>query len=157
MGFQNWKNVFLSYRFKSRREESEEVRGEKTVDRRKWKFGSEIVGNQIKAVGEFFTGLSGVGAENGIHCWCSRSSKFGGLKGIGWTMLSKWQQSRLCFFSSSFSQSPPSPFTAAPAVDFSTLIISMANCLTFVSSDSTTAKPEGSCCSGFKTVLKTDK
>ncbi|VVB17959.1 unnamed protein product [Arabis nemorensis] len=44
----------------------------------------------------------------------------------------------------------------APAVDCSTLIFSMADCLSFVSSDSTAKRPEGSCCSGLKTVLQTD-
>ncbi|XP_010546332.1 PREDICTED: non-specific lipid-transfer protein-like protein At5g64080 [Tarenaya hassleriana] len=44
----------------------------------------------------------------------------------------------------------------APAADCSTLIVNMADCLTFVSSGSSTAKPEGSCCAGLKTVLKTD-
>ncbi|XP_028800795.1 non-specific lipid-transfer protein-like protein At5g64080 [Neltuma alba] len=31
----------------------------------------------------------------------------------------------------------------------------MADCLSYVSNGSTTMKPQGSCCSGFKTVLKT--
>ncbi|ESQ31489.1 hypothetical protein EUTSA_v10004996mg [Eutrema salsugineum] len=44
----------------------------------------------------------------------------------------------------------------APAVDCSTLILNMADCLSFVSSGGTDAKPTGSCCSGLKTVLKTD-
>ncbi|XP_010521032.1 PREDICTED: non-specific lipid-transfer protein-like protein At5g64080 [Tarenaya hassleriana] len=44
----------------------------------------------------------------------------------------------------------------APAVDCSTLILNMADCLTFVSSGSSVAKPEDSCCSGLKTVLRTD-
>ncbi|GAB4838328.1 Non-specific lipid transfer protein GPI-anchored 31 [Ancistrocladus abbreviatus] len=45
---------------------------------------------------------------------------------------------------------------AAPAVDCSSLVLSMADCLTFVSNGSTVTKPEGSCCSGLKTVLRTD-
>ncbi|KAI3996374.1 hypothetical protein MKX01_026842 [Papaver californicum] len=44
----------------------------------------------------------------------------------------------------------------APAVDCSTVIFSMADCLTFVTSGSNVTKPEGGCCSGLKTVLKTD-
>ncbi|KAL2476907.1 Non-specific lipid-transfer protein-like protein [Forsythia ovata] len=51
----------------------------------------------------------------------------------------------------SASQSAP-----APAVDCSSLILNLADCLTFVTSGSTTKKPEGTCCSGLKTVLKTD-
>ncbi|XP_051132429.1 non-specific lipid transfer protein GPI-anchored 11-like [Andrographis paniculata] len=43
----------------------------------------------------------------------------------------------------------------APAVDCSSLVLNMADCLSFVSAGSTTAKPEGTCCSGLKTVLKT--
>ncbi|CAN8264449.1 unnamed protein product [Cochlearia groenlandica] len=44
----------------------------------------------------------------------------------------------------------------APSVDCSTLILNMADCLSFVSSGSTDAKPQGTCCSGLKTVLKSD-
>ncbi|KAF8009916.1 hypothetical protein BT93_J0786 [Corymbia citriodora subsp. variegata] len=44
----------------------------------------------------------------------------------------------------------------APAVDCSSLVLTMADCLSFVSNGSTTEKPEGTCCSGLKTVLKTD-
>ncbi|KAK4271237.1 hypothetical protein QN277_019959 [Acacia crassicarpa] len=43
----------------------------------------------------------------------------------------------------------------SPSPDCSSLILNMADCLSFVSSGSTTMKPSGSCCSGFKTVLKT--
>jgi hypothetical protein len=32
----------------------------------------------------------------------------------------------------------------------------MADCLSFVSNDSKTEKPEGTCCAGLKTVLKAD-
>ncbi|KAG6414908.1 hypothetical protein SASPL_122284 [Salvia splendens] len=44
----------------------------------------------------------------------------------------------------------------APAVDCSSLVLNMADCLTFVTAGSTAKKPEGTCCSGLKTVLKTD-
>jgi len=44
----------------------------------------------------------------------------------------------------------------APSVDCTTLVLSMADCLSFVSNDSTSKKPEGTCCSGLKTVLGTD-
>ncbi|KAI3439289.1 AAI domain-containing protein [Psidium guajava] len=44
----------------------------------------------------------------------------------------------------------------APGVDCSSLVLTMADCLSFVSNGSTTEKPEGTCCSGLKTVLKAD-
>ncbi|KAH7575611.1 hypothetical protein JRO89_XS02G0162500 [Xanthoceras sorbifolium] len=44
----------------------------------------------------------------------------------------------------------------APAADCSSLILNMADCLSFVSAGSTVTKPEGTCCSGLKTVLKSD-
>ncbi|XP_054776657.1 non-specific lipid transfer protein GPI-anchored 31-like [Prosopis cineraria] len=44
----------------------------------------------------------------------------------------------------------------APSVDCSNLVLTMADCLSFVSNGSTVTKPEGNCCSGLKTVLKTD-
>ncbi|KAH0892523.1 hypothetical protein HID58_054952 [Brassica napus] len=44
----------------------------------------------------------------------------------------------------------------APAVDCSTLIINMADCLDFVTAGGTSAKPKSSCCAGLKTVLKAD-
>ncbi|KAM7478952.1 hypothetical protein LguiA_027165 [Lonicera macranthoides] len=44
----------------------------------------------------------------------------------------------------------------APAVDCSSVILNLADCLSFVTAGSTVKKPEGSCCSGLKTVLKTD-
>ncbi|CAH2043577.1 unnamed protein product [Thlaspi arvense] len=44
----------------------------------------------------------------------------------------------------------------APSVDCSTLILNMADCLSFVSSGGTEAKPSRLCCDGLKTVLKTD-
>ncbi|WCJ42001.1 Bifunctional inhibitor/lipid-transfer protein/seed storage 2S albumin superfamily protein [Euphorbia peplus] len=55
--------------------------------------------------------------------------------------------------SSAATSSHPSP---APAVDCSSLVLNMADCLSFVSNGSTSTKPEGTCCSGLKTVLKTD-
>ncbi|KAK8564179.1 hypothetical protein V6N13_005603 [Hibiscus sabdariffa] len=45
--------------------------------------------------------------------------------------------------------------TTTPAVDCSTLILNMADCLSFVTGGSEVSKPEGTCCSGLKTVLKT--
>ncbi|XP_010547908.1 PREDICTED: non-specific lipid-transfer protein-like protein At2g13820 [Tarenaya hassleriana] len=42
----------------------------------------------------------------------------------------------------------------AAAVDCSTLILNMADCLSFVTSGSTVEKPEGTCCSGLKTVVR---
>ncbi|KAD3067358.1 hypothetical protein E3N88_35238 [Mikania micrantha] len=50
-------------------------------------------------------------------------------------------------------QSAGSP---APAADCSTVILNMADCLSFVTAGSTVKKPEGTCCSGLKSVLKTD-
>lgn len=44
----------------------------------------------------------------------------------------------------------------APAVDCSSLVLNMADCLSFVSAGSSVNKPEGQCCSGLKTVLQTD-
>ncbi|XP_027347706.1 non-specific lipid-transfer protein-like protein At5g64080 isoform X2 [Abrus precatorius] len=43
----------------------------------------------------------------------------------------------------------------APSVDCSNLVLTMADCLSFVTNGSTTTKPEGACCSGLKSVLKT--
>ncbi|KAL5096430.1 hypothetical protein RYX36_000757 [Vicia faba] len=43
----------------------------------------------------------------------------------------------------------------SPSVDCSTLVLTMADCLSFVTNDSTITKPEGTCCSGLKSVLKT--
>ncbi|KAI4342274.1 hypothetical protein MLD38_026916 [Melastoma candidum] len=43
-----------------------------------------------------------------------------------------------------------------PAADCSSLVLTMADCLSFVSNGSTVDKPEGTCCAGLKTVLKTD-
>ncbi|KZV21207.1 hypothetical protein F511_17941 [Dorcoceras hygrometricum] len=44
----------------------------------------------------------------------------------------------------------------APAVDCSTLVLSMTDCLSFVTEGSKVAKPEGQCCTGLKNVLKTN-
>ncbi|XP_018507915.1 non-specific lipid transfer protein GPI-anchored 31-like [Pyrus x bretschneideri] len=44
----------------------------------------------------------------------------------------------------------------APSVDCSSLILNMADCLSFVSNGSTETKPAGTCCNGLKTVLKAD-
>ncbi|KAI4375855.1 hypothetical protein MLD38_013675 [Melastoma candidum] len=50
------------------------------------------------------------------------------------------------------------PVTAAPApsADCSSLLITMADCLTFVSNGSTLQKPQGNCCGGLLTVVETD-
>ncbi|KAJ8767989.1 hypothetical protein K2173_020929 [Erythroxylum novogranatense] len=44
----------------------------------------------------------------------------------------------------------------APGVECTNLVLSMADCLTYVMNGSTTTKPEKTCCSGLKTVLDTD-
>ncbi|KAM7485743.1 hypothetical protein LguiA_001755 [Lonicera macranthoides] len=44
----------------------------------------------------------------------------------------------------------------APAVDCSSVILNLADCLSFVTAGSTVKKPKWSFCSGLKTVLKTD-
>ncbi|XWS54480.1 hypothetical protein CRYUN_Cryun10bG0093100 [Craigia yunnanensis] len=49
----------------------------------------------------------------------------------------------------------PSP-SSSSSVDCSSLILNMADCLSFVSSGSEVSKPSGTCCSGLKTVLKAD-
>ncbi|TKY71445.1 Non-specific lipid-transfer protein [Spatholobus suberectus] len=43
----------------------------------------------------------------------------------------------------------------APSVDCKSLVLTLADCLSFVSNGSTVTKPEGSCCSSLKSVLKT--
>ncbi|KAF3969464.1 hypothetical protein CMV_006751 [Castanea mollissima] len=43
-----------------------------------------------------------------------------------------------------------------PSVNCSALISNMAECLSYVTIGSTVTKPEGTCCVGFKTVLKVD-
>ncbi|KAI4367469.1 hypothetical protein MLD38_023204 [Melastoma candidum] len=44
----------------------------------------------------------------------------------------------------------------APSADCSSLLATMADCLTFVSNGSTLQKPQGNCCGGFLTVVETD-
>ncbi|KAA8536478.1 hypothetical protein F0562_028956 [Nyssa sinensis] len=44
----------------------------------------------------------------------------------------------------------------SPSVDCSSLIVELSGCLSFVSANSNTTKPEGTCCSGLKKVLKAD-
>nr|GME02415.1 non-specific lipid-transfer protein-like protein At2g13820 [Ipomoea batatas]GME08398.1 non-specific lipid-transfer protein-like protein At2g13820 [Ipomoea batatas]GME17594.1 non-specific lipid-transfer protein-like protein At2g13820 [Ipomoea batatas] len=44
----------------------------------------------------------------------------------------------------------------APAVDCNSVILNLADCLTFFIDGSTKAKPLGSCCSGLKMVMKTN-
>ncbi|CAM8911208.1 hypothetical protein QQ045_033132 [Rhodiola kirilowii] len=46
------------------------------------------------------------------------------------------------------------PITEAASVDCSPFLLSLADCLTYVSEGSTIDKPEASCCSGLKDVLK---
>ncbi|RWR88441.1 LOW QUALITY PROTEIN: non-specific lipid-transfer protein-like protein isoform X2 [Cinnamomum micranthum f. kanehirae] len=45
----------------------------------------------------------------------------------------------------------------SPSVDCSSVLLSMADCLTFVMNGSTISKPEGSCCTGFKSVKENPK
>ncbi|KAL5102400.1 hypothetical protein RYX36_006727 [Vicia faba] len=42
-----------------------------------------------------------------------------------------------------------------PSLDCTNLVLTMADCLSFVTNGSTRTKPEGNCCSGLKSVLKT--
>ncbi|KAK7331699.1 hypothetical protein VNO80_28436 [Phaseolus coccineus] len=43
----------------------------------------------------------------------------------------------------------------APSVDCSAIVLTLGDCLSFVSGDSTQTKPQGKCCSSLKTVLTT--
>ncbi|KAL9321412.1 hypothetical protein ACSQ67_013251 [Phaseolus vulgaris] len=43
----------------------------------------------------------------------------------------------------------------APSADCSTVVLTLGDCLSFVSNDSTRTKPQGKCCSSLKTVLTT--
>ncbi|RDX67677.1 Non-specific lipid-transfer protein-like protein, partial [Mucuna pruriens] len=43
----------------------------------------------------------------------------------------------------------------APSVDCTNLALTLVDCLSFVSNDSTVKKPEGKCCSALKSVLNT--
>ncbi|XP_073147604.1 non-specific lipid transfer protein GPI-anchored 11 [Henckelia pumila] len=52
------------------------------------------------------------------------------------------------------SAAPVAPPPAA--VDCTSLVLNMADCLSFVMAGSSLKKPEGTCCSGLKMVLKTD-
>ncbi|CAN4110594.1 unnamed protein product [Withania somnifera] len=61
----------------------------------------------------------------------------------------------ICVFSSSSVESA-SRSAPAPAVDCNNLVLNLADCLSFVTNGSTQKKPEGTCCSGLKMVLKTD-
>ncbi|KAK2393198.1 Bifunctional inhibitor/lipid-transfer protein/seed storage 2S albumin superfamily protein [Trifolium repens] len=54
-------------------------------------------------------------------------------------------------FTNSASSSHNAP---SPSVDCSLLVITMSDCLSFVTNNSTVTKPEGTCCSGLKIVLK---
>ncbi|XP_022749104.1 non-specific lipid-transfer protein-like protein At5g64080 [Durio zibethinus] len=53
-------------------------------------------------------------------------------------------------------QAAAAPSPSSASVDCSSLILNMADCLSFVSSGSEVSKPEGTCCNGLKTVLKAD-
>ncbi|KHN39210.1 Non-specific lipid-transfer protein-like protein [Glycine soja] len=61
----------------------------------------------------------------------------------------------LCAVDLTHSASASSPHAPAPSVDCSNLVLTMADCLSFVTNGSTITKPEGTCCSGLKSVLKT--
>ncbi|XP_073126959.1 non-specific lipid transfer protein GPI-anchored 31-like isoform X2 [Henckelia pumila] len=60
----------------------------------------------------------------------------------------------LAFFAAASSAAQLAP-TPAVAVDCSTLVLTMADCLSYVTEGSKVSKPEGHCCSGLKKVLKT--
>jgi hypothetical protein len=62
----------------------------------------------------------------------------------------------LAIWAVDYAQGATSPHAPAPSVDCSSLILTMADCLSFVTNGSTTTKPEGGCCVGLKTVLKAD-
>ncbi|KAK9989140.1 hypothetical protein SO802_029379 [Lithocarpus litseifolius] len=55
-----------------------------------------------------------------------------------------------------YAQAGSSHHAPAPSVDCSSLILNMADCLSYVTNGSTVTKPEGTCCAGLKTVLKAD-
>ncbi|RZB95727.1 Non-specific lipid-transfer protein-like protein isoform B [Glycine soja] len=61
----------------------------------------------------------------------------------------------LCAVDLTHSASASSPHAPAPSVDCTNLVLTMADCLSFVTNGSTVTKPEGTCCSGLKSVLKT--
>ncbi|KAL5992312.1 hypothetical protein ACLOJK_013228 [Asimina triloba] len=49
---------------------------------------------------------------------------------------------------------PPASDAPAPAIDCSSEMFQMADCVSFVMNGSTESKPSKSCCAGFKTVLQ---
>ena len=55
-----------------------------------------------------------------------------------------------------YAQAGSAHHAPAPSVDCSSLILNMADCLSYVTNGSTVTKPEGTCCTGLKTVLKAD-
>ena len=57
----------------------------------------------------------------------------------------------ICFVAGGSPQTSPSP-----GVDCTSLVMNMADCLSYVTNGSTETKPEDTCCSGLKTVLKAD-
>ncbi|XP_016515635.1 non-specific lipid transfer protein GPI-anchored 31 [Nicotiana tabacum] len=59
-------------------------------------------------------------------------------------------------FSSTTVESASRQAAPAPAVDCNNLVLNLADCLSFVTNGSTEKKPQGTCCSGLKMVLKTD-
>ncbi|CAN0839045.1 Non-specific lipid transfer protein GPI-anchored 31, partial [Linum grandiflorum] len=62
--------------------------------------------------------------------------------------------SALLFLSAANAAHHHSAAAPAPAADCSTVVLSLSDCLTYVLNGSTTTKPEGTCCSGLKDVLK---
>ncbi|KHG01671.1 hypothetical protein F383_20828 [Gossypium arboreum] len=71
-------------------------------------------------------------------------------------IISVWLAADAAHHHHTASAPSPSPSPSSSSVDCSSLILNMADCLSFVSSGSEVSKPEGTCCSGLKTVLKTD-
>ncbi|GFY90147.1 bifunctional inhibitor/lipid-transfer protein/seed storage 2S albumin superfamily protein [Actinidia rufa] len=55
-----------------------------------------------------------------------------------------------------FSGTVQSTTAPAPAVDCSSVFLNLADCLSYVTGNDSVKKPEGTCCSGLKTVLKTE-
>ncbi|XP_018836839.2 non-specific lipid-transfer protein-like protein At5g64080 [Juglans regia] len=62
----------------------------------------------------------------------------------------------LAIWAVDFAHGGSSDNAPAPSVDCSSLILNMAECLSFVSEGSSATKPEGNCCAGLKTVIKVD-
>nr|KJB47194.1 hypothetical protein B456_008G015000 [Gossypium raimondii] len=71
-------------------------------------------------------------------------------------IISVWVAADAAHHHHTASAPSPSSSSSSSSVDCSSLILNMADCLSFVSSGSEVSKPEGTCCSGLKTVLKTD-